>query len=68
MRFQYQVEGVKTTLDFGQFVFEHPTFQEGKFDTNFVANHYLDDRRKAMDEEEARVAALFFFKTLFNSI
>lgn len=59
---KYQVEGVKTTLDFGQFVFEHPTFQEGKFDTNFVANHYLDDRRKAMDEEEARVAALFSLK------
>src|SRR5690625_2750603 len=59
---KYQVEGVKTTLDFGQFVFEHPAFQEGNFDTNFVTNHYLDDRRKTMDEEEARVAALFSLK------
>lgn len=63
---KYQVEGVKTTLDFGQFVFEHPAFQEGNFDTNFVTNHYLDDRRKTMDEEEARVAALFSLKHYLN--
>ncbi len=64
----YQVEGVKTTLDFGQFVFRHQAFQEGKFDTNFVATYYLNDNRKVLDEEEARVAALFSLKHYLNNL
>jgi propionyl-CoA carboxylase alpha chain len=38
----YEISGVKTTLDFGKFVMMHPAFQSGDFDTNFV-KHYFED-------------------------
>jgi len=39
---EYQISGVKTTLDFGKFVLKHPDFQSGNFDTNFVKHHFSD--------------------------
>ena len=33
---EYQIAGIKTTLDFGKFVLKHPAFVSGDFDTNFV--------------------------------
>lgn len=36
----YKIEGIKTTLDFGQFVMSHPVFRDGSFDTNFVGTYY----------------------------
>lgn len=50
----YQISGVKTTLDFGKFVLKHPAFQSGKFDTNFVKTHFADPNllKEAMQEEE----------------
>jgi len=50
---EYQISGVKTTLDFGKFVLKHKAFISGSFDTNFV-NHYFSDpyvMNIAMDEE-----------------
>lgn len=38
----YQISGVKTTLDFGKYVMKHPAFTSGDFDTNFV-KHYFED-------------------------
>lgn len=58
----YEVDGVKTTLPFGKFVFEHEAFRSGNFDTNFVKNYYTQDKIKAVQEEEAQVAALFVLK------
>jgi len=49
----YQISGVKTTLDFGKFVLKHPAFISGDFDTNFV-KHYLQDPKvvyTAMEDE-----------------
>ncbi len=49
----YQISGVKTTLDFGKFVLKHPAFVSGDFDTNFV-KHYFQDPKivySAMQEE-----------------
>lgn len=37
----YQISGVKTTLDFAKFVLNHEAFISGEFDTNFV-KHYFD--------------------------
>jgi acetyl-CoA carboxylase biotin carboxylase subunit len=39
---EYQIAGVKTSLDFGKFVMRHPAFRSGDFDTNFI-KHYFDD-------------------------
>lgn len=37
----YKIRGVKTTLDFGLFVMNHPNFIDGNFDTGFVDKFYL---------------------------
>jgi acetyl-CoA carboxylase biotin carboxylase subunit len=53
---EYQISGVKTTLDFGKYVLKHEAFKSGNFDTNFV-KHYFQDPRVMYDhmteEEEA---------------
>ena len=38
----YQISGLKTTLDFGKFVLKHPAFISGDFDTNFVKTYFQD--------------------------
>jgi acetyl-CoA carboxylase biotin carboxylase subunit len=51
---EYQISGLKTTLDFGKFVLKHEAFRSGHFDTNFV-KHYFQDPRvmyEYMPEEE----------------
>jgi propionyl-CoA carboxylase alpha chain len=51
---EYQISGLKTTLDFGKYVLKHPAFISGNFDTNFV-KHYFEDPRimySAMEEEK----------------
>ncbi len=58
----YDVEGVSTTLPFGKFVFKHGAFRSGNFDTNFVKKHYSEEKIKANNEEEAKVAALIALK------
>jgi propionyl-CoA carboxylase alpha chain len=35
----YSISGVETTLPFGKFAFNHPSFITGKFDTRFVELH-----------------------------
>lgn len=59
---QYEVEGVKTTLSFGKFVFEHEAFRSGNFDTHFVKNHFSPEKLKTGMEQEARLAALVALK------
>lgn len=59
---EYDIEGVSTTLPFGKFVFEHEAFRSGNFDTNFVKKYYSEEKLKAINEEEANVAALFALK------
>ncbi len=63
---EYDVEGVSTTLPFGKFVFEHEAFRSGNFDTNFVKKYYSEEKLKAINEEEAKVAALFALKQYLN--
>jgi len=50
----YQISGVKTTLDFGKYVLKHEAFRSGHFDTNFV-KHYFQDPMimyESMEEEK----------------
>jgi propionyl-CoA carboxylase alpha chain len=50
----YQISGVKTTLDFGKFVLKHPAFRSGDFDTNFIKHYFQDPYivNSAMKEQE----------------
>lgn len=52
---EYQISGVKTTLDFGKYVLKHPAFQSGDFDTNFIKKYFEDPNvmYTAMEEERA---------------
>lgn len=40
----YEVIGVKTTLDFGWFAINHEAFRSGKFDTGFVGEHFTPEK------------------------
>ncbi len=58
----YHIEGVKTTLPFGKFVFEHEAFVSGNFDTHFVKKYYSPEALKQQTELEAKIAALIAVK------
>ncbi len=62
----YQIEGVETTLGFGQFVFEHEAFLSGNFDTHFVKQYYDPKHLKAAQEERAKIAAQVALKLLLE--
>lgn len=49
----YQISGLKTTLDFGKYVLKHEAFVSGDFDTNFVKHYFQDPTvmHEAMEEE-----------------
>ncbi|MBL4862046.1 MAG: ATP-grasp domain-containing protein, partial [Crocinitomicaceae bacterium] len=55
---EYQISGLKTTLDFGKYVLKHDAFVSGDFDTNFVRTYFEDPRvmHNAMQEEEEALA------------
>ena len=55
----YDIEGIETTLDFGNFVMHHDAFVSGKFDTSFVPRYFSRDTylQQIKDKAEA-VAAL----------
>lgn len=62
---EYKIEGIATTLPFGNFVFEHPAFVSGKFDTHFVKKYYtpekLVDKQRANAELASIIALKYFF-------
>jgi pyruvate carboxylase subunit A len=54
----YKVDGVSTTLPFGQFVMDHEAFVSGDFDTHFVQHHYSPEILIQSQKDSAEVAAL----------
>ena len=61
---QYEIEGVETTLEFGQFAIMHPDFRSGQFDTHFVEKHmdaFLKQEEK-VNHTLARFAAWYYEK------
>jgi pyruvate carboxylase subunit A len=58
----YEVAGVKTTLPFGKFVFEHEAFRSGDFNTHFVKNYYSAEKLASKIEEEAELAGIIAIK------
>jgi propionyl-CoA carboxylase alpha chain len=53
----YEIKGCETTLGFGTYVLEHEAFVSGKFDTNFVKQHFSSEAFGAINEKEAQIAA-----------
>jgi propionyl-CoA carboxylase alpha chain len=55
----FKIKGVKNTLQFGQYVMNHPKFISGDFDTHFVANYFnakeldsdISDEEKSVIED-----------------
>lgn len=62
---EYNITGIKTTLPFCKFVFEHDTFKDGSFDTKFVEKHFNNTSLKTQDQAEEKVAAAMAAK-FFN--
>ncbi len=58
----YHIEGVKTTLPFGKYVFEHEAFRSGNFNTHFVKDYYSPEALREETENEAKIAALVALK------
>ncbi|MET3731321.1 acetyl-CoA carboxylase biotin carboxylase subunit [Moheibacter stercoris] len=58
----YKIKGIKTTLPFGKFVFEHEAFLTGNFDTNFVKKYYNPEVIKEQSAKEAEIAAMVALK------
>ncbi|MBX9853189.1 MAG: acetyl-CoA carboxylase biotin carboxylase subunit [Cytophagaceae bacterium] len=56
---EYKISGVANTLQFGEFVMKHPSFQNGKFDTHFVSKYFSPDLLKKTTGEFKILAAAF---------
>jgi acetyl-CoA carboxylase biotin carboxylase subunit len=54
----YHISGVKTTLSFCRFVFEHEAFIEGNFDTHFAKLYFTPEVLQEGNEEDEEVAAM----------
>ena len=67
---EYRITGVETTLDFCRFVMEHPAFRSGKFDTNFVEQHFKPEllQRNGVAHGADILAAVLAAKLLGESI
>ena len=58
----YQINGIKTTLPFGKFVFEHEAFTSGNFDTHFVKNYFTKNIIQKIIEKESTIASIVAIK------
>ena len=64
----YQISGVKTTLDFGKYVLKHPAFRSGNFDTNFVKHYFQDPSVMGEAMQEEAVALAHSIDTIFSDL
>lgn len=55
---EYEIKGVKTTLDFCSFALQHEAFVSGHFDTNFVRDHFKPEYLIQSNEDEQEIAAI----------
>lgn len=55
----YKIEGISSTLSFGTYVCNHPSFVSGKYDTHFVKKHYnSEDQTTDMSSTEEALAMI----------
>ncbi|GIV34496.1 MAG: acetyl-CoA carboxylase biotin carboxylase subunit [Chitinophagales bacterium] len=55
---EYKISGIRTTLEFGKFVMEHPDFIRGQFSTRFIEQCFSAEQLFSENEEEMRAAAV----------
>ena len=65
---EYQISGIKTTLDFGKYVLKHEAFTSGNFDTNFVKHYFTDPKVMYTAMEEEKEALEHGIDEIWNSI
>ncbi len=53
----FQLDGVASTLGFGEYVMNHPNFRSGEYDTHFVKNHFDAHSLNEEKPEEINVAS-----------
>lgn len=58
---QYHIEGIESTLAFGQFAMRHPDFVTGHFDTHFVAKNYHPNEELPADLQNVLAIAAYHF-------
>lgn len=54
---EYQITGVKTTLDFCKFVMEHSAFTSGNYSTNFIKKYFKPEKQQSPDKRMEAIAA-----------
>lgn len=62
---EYEIVGIKNTLNFGLFVMNHHMFISGNFDTHFVQNHFKPEFLITENDDEKDIAA-FLADYIFN--
>ncbi len=55
----YKIEGIATTLSFGNFVADHEAFTSGNFDTGFVPQYYSNEKFAAYLRKDEEIGAHF---------
>lgn len=55
---EYEITGIKTTIPFCRYVFEHPTFVNGSFTTKFLDKYYNPNDLEPIDAASEQIAAL----------
>ncbi len=64
---QFEIVGVKNTLEFCKFVMKHPAFVDGSFDTHFVQKYFSPELLKQkLTELEKQIISLFTHEIFSN--
>lgn len=58
---EYQVQGIKTTLQFGKWAVQTEPFRTGKFDTGFIGKYYKPEYLQQYSKEAEEVAAILSY-------
>lgn len=64
---EYEIEGVKNTLDFGSFVMHDENFCSGDYDTSFISKMSDNTNKREGDATESMLAAVLSYKYLDRS-
>jgi acetyl-CoA carboxylase biotin carboxylase subunit len=63
---EYEIHGIRHTLGFVSYVMKHPAFRSGKFDTNFVKDHFKVEDLQKVEQDQAMEASLVVAHLLEN--
>ena len=67
----FHIEGIKSTIEFGHYVLDHPEFESGHYDTHFVGNYWNADDQSQETNDAQKVAAFLaahHWKSHINAI